>query len=108
MPGSESSNGSSPSLDHTTRSVAVVIPCFILLTLLLALTICLLHPRLWTLPAQRREAARRSAASRRSLQPPRPLLENQDGLLVQKVGLEAEAPVEKVAPPSKETTEKTN
>lgn len=106
MPGSESSNGSSPSLDPTTRSVAVVIPCFILLTLLLALTICLLPLRLWTLPAQRREAARRSAVSRHSLQPPRPPLEIQYGLLVPRVGLEAEAPVEKVAPPSKETTEK--
>lgn len=108
MLGSENSNGSTPSLDHTTHSVAVAILCFILLTLLLALTICLLPLRLWTRPAQRREAARRSAASRRSLQPPRPLLESQHGLLVQKVGLEAEAPVEKVAPPSKETTEKKN
>ena len=47
---SENNNGSSQSLQATTAFVAVVIPCFILLTLLLALTVCMLPIRLWTRP----------------------------------------------------------
>ena len=55
----ENNNGSSQSLQATTAFVAVVIPCFILLTLLLALTVCMLPIRLWIRPTPPPEAIAR-------------------------------------------------
>lgn len=98
MPVNESSYGSSPSSDPMTVIAGVVTLSLILITLLLALTICLLPPRLWTLPRDRREAALGSAHSRLyQRHPPPPLLA--DHGVVGQLEKVAAAPVEEMAAP---------
>ena len=102
----ETNNGSRPALDPITHTVGVIILLFILTTLLLALTICLLPISLWTRPAQARRAAAISDASRRSRRPPLPPLAHQYGLLGMVETQVAPAPVEKVEETSQtQTTE---
>jgi len=98
MPVNESSYGSSPPSDPMTVFAGVVTLSLILIILLLALTICLFPPRLWTQPRARREAARRSAHSRLCLRhPPPPLLA--DHGVVGQMEKVAAAPVEEMAAP---------
>lgn len=102
----ETNNGSRPALDPITRTAAVIIPLFILTTLLLALTICLLPISLWIRPLEARRAAAISDASRRSRRPPLPALAHQYGVLGVVETQVAPAPLEEVENPSQtQTTE---